>query len=309
VSPTPPAWRKPLERAAARARSVLGIDALARRQEAVESRLTAMSSERWPHPPVYMGDHTAVVATRWGAKMLVDTSDTILAPWLLLDGLWEADLTAWIQSTLRPGQVFVDIGANIGYFTLLGGRLVGETGRVVAIEAHPRLARLLRRNIVMNDLHRHVTSWHRAAWSEPTTLKFHLRVHFPGNSSAGSVGSDWLEFYDDEEEVVDVEAVAMDDLLADVPRVDVVKVDVEGAEIHVVAGMERTLKANPAIVVVFEWSPGQMVSVGDTPAALLDLLGDHGFSYQLIGDHVTPLDRARLLDLPYGNIVAARSSR
>jgi FkbM family methyltransferase len=59
------------------------------------------------------------------------------------------------------------VGANVGYFTLLGGRLVGSSGRVVAVEAHPRLAELLHRNVVINGLYSYVTTWHKAAWSRP----------------------------------------------------------------------------------------------------------------------------------------------
>jgi FkbM family methyltransferase len=238
--------------------------------------------------------------------MLVDTRDSLLAPWLLLDGLWEANVTGWLQRTLRPGQVFVDVGANIGYFTLLGGQLVGPTGRVVAIEAHPQLAELLRRNVVINGMHDHVATWQGAAWSSRTTLQFHLRTHYAANSSVGSVGPAGLAELGDTEEIVDVDAVAVDDLLAELPRVDVIKVDVEGAEVHVFTGLHRTLRANPDIAVMFEWSPAQLEGIGDEPAALLDLLSSHGFSYQLMEDNLASVDRVHLLDLPYGNVVATR---
>ena len=154
-----------LSRAAARVRRSLGLEDLYRRLDAIESRLAEIGIDRYPYGPLYFGDHTALVATRWGAKMLVDTRDAMVAPWLVLDGLWESHVTAWLQQTLRPGQVFVDVGANVGYFTLLGGSLVGPAGSVVAVEAHPRLAELLRRNVIMNGYHGYVTSHHGAAWS------------------------------------------------------------------------------------------------------------------------------------------------
>jgi FkbM family methyltransferase len=299
-------WRRPLTRLAGLARRGLGIDALVLRLAAIESGVAAVSAARWPHGPVYLGDHTALVATRWGAKMLVDTRDSMVAPWLLLDGLWEANVTGWLQLTLHPGQVFVDVGANIGYFTLLGGQLVGPTGKVVAIEAHPRLAELLRRNVVINGMHHHVTAWHRAAWSKQTTVPFHLRAHYAANSSVGSIGPSGLAELDDEEEIVEVDAVAVDDLLAELPRVDVIKVDVEGAEVQVLTGLDRTLRRNSEITVMFEWSPSQLTAVGDPPLALLELLSEHGFGYRLIEDDLAVIDTARLLDLPYGNVVARR---
>jgi FkbM family methyltransferase len=302
----PQSWRVPLSRLAATARHGLGVDRLSARLDAIEAALTGLSNQRYPHGPVYLGDHTAVLVARWGAKIMVDTNDTVLTPWLLLDGLWEANVTAWMQGILKPGQVFVDVGANIGYFTLLAAQCVGPKGRVVAVEAHPRLAGLLRRNVVMNNMHPYVTTWHRAAWSEATTLKFHLRAHYTGNSSAGSLGPVGLAYFDDQEEIVEVEAVSLDELLADCPHVDVMKVDVEGSEVHAFTGLARTLAANPGITIIFEWSPSQLAAVGDTAGALIDLLEGHGFRFRLIEDDLATIDRRRLLDLHYGNVVATR---
>ncbi|HXQ75997.1 MAG TPA: FkbM family methyltransferase [Acidimicrobiales bacterium] len=295
-----------LSRAAARVRRSLGLDDLNRRLDAIESRLAGVSVDRYPNGPVYFGDHTALVATRWGAKMLVDTRDAMVAPWLVLDGLWESHVTEWLQRTLRPGQVFIDVGANIGYFTLLGATLVGPEGTVVGIEAHPRLAELLRRNVIINGYHSYVTTWQRAAWSETTELKLHLRQNFASNSSVGSIGSDALARLGDTEEIVEVHALPLDDLLADIPRVDVIKVDVEGAEVHVFTGLGRTLAANPAVTVMFEWSPAQIEDVGDDPGALIDLLVAQGFRFRLLEKGLGVIDRAALLELPYGNVVATR---
>jgi FkbM family methyltransferase len=295
-----------LGRAAARVRRSLGLDDLNRRLEAVESRLGGMSVDRYPYGPVYLGDHTVLVATRWGAKMLVDSRDAMVAPWLILDGLWESHVTDWFQRTLGPGQVFVDVGANIGYFTLLGGGLVGPGGTVVAVEAHPRLAELLRRNVIINGYHGHVTTWHRAAWSEATALKLHLRENFASNSSVGSVGPEALARLGDSEEIVEVAALPLDDLLAGLPRVDVIKVDVEGAEIQVFTGLARTLAANPGITLMFEWSPAQIEDVGDDPGMLVDLLTGQGFGFRLLERGLGAIDGAGLLDLGYGNVVATR---
>jgi FkbM family methyltransferase len=295
-----------LSRAAARARRSLGLDDLTHRLDAIEAQMTEIGTHRYPYGPVYFGDHTALVATRWGAKMLVDTTDAMLSPWLVLDGLWESHVTDWLQHTLEPGQVFVDVGANIGYFTLLGGGLVGPGGRVVAVEAHPRLSELLRRNVIINGLHRSVTTFALAAWSTSTDLELHMRENFASNSSLGSAGAEALARLGDTEEMVEVHAVALDDLLADVPRVDVIKVDVEGAEVHVFTGLARTLDANRDITIMFEWSPEQITGVGDDPGDLVALLEGHGFRFRLLEDGLAPIDRARLLVLPYGNVVATR---
>jgi hypothetical protein len=120
------------------------------------------------------------------------------------------------------------------------------------------------------------------------------------------VGAEGLMNFDDEEEVAEVEAVRLDDLVAGLPKVDVIKIDVEGAEVHALSGLERTLQGNPAITIVFEWAPDLLEAMGDSGGALLDLLAGHGFGFRLIEDHLAPIDRARLLELRYGNVVASR---
>jgi len=295
-----------LSRVAARARRALGMDDVSRRLDTIEAGLAALHADRYPHGPLYFGDHTALVATRWGAKMLVDTRDAAIAPWIVLDGLWETHVTDWLQETLRPGQVFVDVGANVGYFTLLGGMLVGPQGRVVAVEAHAGLAELLRRNVIMNGLYGYVTTWHRAAWSTTTSLQLHQRLNFSGASSVGAIGQEALDRLGDTEEMVEVQAVPVDDLLHGLPLVDVLKMDIEGAELQAFTGLSRTLDASRDISIMFEWAPALMEAVGDKAEALVDLLEGHGLRFRLLEDGLSPIERAKLLDLPYGNVVASR---
>ena len=216
--------------------------------------------------------------------MLVDTRDAAISPWIVLDGLWETQVTSWLQHSLRPGQTFVDVGANVGYFTLLGAQLVGPQGKVVAVEAHGGLAELLRRNVIMNGFYGYVTTWHRAAWSVATQLQLHQRLNFSGASSVGAIGPEALERLGDTEEMVEVQAVPLDDLLVGLPPVDVLKMDIEGAELQAFTGLSRTLEESRNISVMFEWAPALMEAVGDKAEALLDLIEGHGLRMRLLED-------------------------
>jgi FkbM family methyltransferase len=237
--------------------------------------------------------------------LLIDTRDAVLGPALLLNGLWETEVTKWFQETLRPGDVFVDVGANVGYYTLLGSNLVGDGGHVFAIEAHPRMMELLHRNVIVNGRY-NVSTWHRAAWSRSETLKFHIRRHFISNSSAGSLSDHGKELLDDDEDIVEVTAVTLDEILAESPRVDLIKIDVEGAELQVATGLARTFASNPSITVMFEWSPGQIAMVGDEPQALLDLMRSHGFRFRLMERGLATISDSELLQVHHGNVVASR---
>jgi FkbM family methyltransferase len=297
-----------LSRLAARGRRALGTTELLERIDSLEARVAGLpgpAESSYPRGPLYFGDHTALVATRWGAKMLVDTRDAAIAPWLVLDGMWEPHVTAWLQATLTEGQIFVDVGANVGYFTLLGAQLVGPGGKVVSVEAHPQLAEILHRNVVINGVYGYVTTHHRAAWSENTELEFHIRTNFAGNSSVGTIDDAGLARLGDTEQTVRVQAVLLDDLLSDLPRVDVMKIDVEGAEVQAFRGLRRTIEANPGLVIMFEWARAQIESVGDTPAGLAELVDGLGFKLRLL-ETGEPIDTAQLLALPYGNVVASR---
>ena len=201
---------------------------------------------------------------------------------------------------------FVDVGANVGYFTLLGGQIVGPQGRVVAVEAHPRLAELLRRNVIMNGMYGYVTTWHRAAWSSATSVQLHQRLNFSGASSVGDIGQEALDRLGDVEEMVEVRRVVLDDLLDGLGPVDVLKMDIEGAEVQAFTGLSRTLEKSEKIAVMFEWAPALIEGVGDKAGALVDLLEGHGFRLRLLEDGLASIERAKLLDLPYGNVVATR---
>ncbi|NED81952.1 FkbM family methyltransferase, partial [Streptomyces sp. SID11233] len=87
--------------------------------------------------------------TRVGTRFNVDTRD-LIQRYIYMFGMWEPNLTKWLGSRLKPGDVFVDVGANIGYFSALGARLVGPGGAVVSVEASPTFAELLRANLRLN---------------------------------------------------------------------------------------------------------------------------------------------------------------
>ena len=151
----------------------------------------------------------------------------------LLLGIHEAEVEQWITSELKDGMIFFDIGANIGYYTLLGSRCVGSSGRVVALEPNPIVAGILRRNTHINSM-KNVEIIQGAASRACGNVKLG-RVGFSSYASGLYCENpvDWIE----------VRGYSLDALASElkVPAVDLVKLDVEGAEVETIEGMTKIL--------------------------------------------------------------------
>jgi len=94
-------------------------------------------------------DHRFVTRTIYGFRCAGTTQD-LIQRYIYLFGVWEANLSSWIRSALKPGDVFVDVGANIGFFSLLASQIVGSEGRVVSIEPSPTIFAQLTANVALN---------------------------------------------------------------------------------------------------------------------------------------------------------------
>ena len=159
------------------------------------------------------------------------------------EGGGEPEVQEALQQHLRPGMTFYDIGANIGFFTLLAARLVGKEGRVAAFEADPEIARRLREHVSRNAL-----GWiaveEKAMWSE-SSIVFFERIDLATSPDRG-LGHVVPEGAVD---TIRVSAVSLDDYTKTQPPPDFLKCDVEGAEVEVFRGAQRLLREKrPGII-------------------------------------------------------------
>jgi len=130
-------------------------------------------------------DYQFVVKTEFGALMEGTTSD-VIQRYIYYFGMWEPNVEVFLRARLRPGDIFIDVGANIGYLTLLGAKLVGRQGRVVAIEASNSALEHLKANVARNRFEGLVRCVHAAAsdCEGMTTLYEGQR----GNMGSASIG-------------------------------------------------------------------------------------------------------------------------
>jgi FkbM family methyltransferase len=215
-----------------------------------------------------------VTRTVDGFHMAGNTRDMIQR-YLYVFGVWEPELSGLLRSRLRPGRTFIDVGANIGYFSLLASGLVGAHGRVVAFEPLPETYEQLRANLERNAA-RNVRALNVAAGRAAGVVT--LYGGDVGNSGTTTMVADRTLHA-----VAQAAVRPLDDLLTEdeVATARLVKIDVEGAEPDVVAGLCGALDAMPDDVeVVVEISPGA------DAARMLELFASRGFgAYHLRNDY------------------------
>ena len=148
----------------------------------------------------------------------------------------EPEVQTAMQRYLLPGMTFYDIGANIGFFSLLAARIIGAQGHVVAFEADPEVAQRLRDHVERNHFST-ISIEQKAVWSE-TRPVFFARTD-PETSPDRGLGH---VVAISGSNTICVQAISLDDLLQTSPAPDFLKCDVEGAEVAVFNGAKRLLK-------------------------------------------------------------------
>jgi FkbM family methyltransferase len=211
-------------------------------------------------PYYYLGRNWALTQLSNGLPFFVNTDDRGISTWIILGGTWENFVDDVMQEILRPKDVCLDLGANLGYYTIKMAHVVGPEGRVLAFEPNSELYPFLIENVSINNFARRVTTYPMAVGvcAGSGSLKFDYSNMGGGYIETGGSGS--------------VEIVAIDEL-ADVPqRVDFIKIDVEGMEPLAFAGMARLLERSPDCAIITEFSKGHWQRFCD-PVKLLDEVG------------------------------------
>jgi FkbM family methyltransferase len=240
----------------------------------------------WLHRRVFPGGALRIVAN--GMPMWVDTRDRVLSTHLLGEEIWEPAETAAFLSHAREGAWVFDVGANIGYYTLLGARAVGPSGLVHAFEPEPHNYEFLARNVAENGFG-NVRPHNVAVSNVAGTMRLHLD---DANFGAHSFEADSVPTPSGRS--VDVLTVRLDDFAEEAARVEtgiLVKIDVQGAEGLVVEGGRRFF-ALPRITVIMEFWPVALARAGADARGLLEVLGGLGFTIQ---DAEAPLAERRPL--------------
>jgi FkbM family methyltransferase len=188
--------------------------------------------------------------------MWVDAFDQGLSPHLIFRGYWEMWITAAIARCVRFGTTVVDVGANVGYYTLLLADAVGPDGRVVAFEPNPRIAEMLRLSAAINGFSARVSVRSEAVSKQcGPGLAFAIPKHEPKNAGVVRTAADrssYLAQFGQNLHFIDVPEITLDSLA--LTGVGIVKIDAEGAEESVWEGMQQTIDNNRDICILMEFN-------------------------------------------------------
>jgi FkbM family methyltransferase len=213
----------------------------------------------------------------------------LLGRYVYFFGVWEPNLTTWIARQLHEGDTFVDVGANIGYYTLLASRIVGPTGNVIAIEASPRIHSSLKRNIALNDAV-NVRDINIAVTDAEGEVDLY-------DGPIGNSGHTSVVEQDGLRRGVTVQSKPLPAILTEKELCSsrLFKIDVEGAEWLVVDGLRDALSRTKwDAEFVIELSPERLATLGRKAADVLTMFREAGFhAYSIVNEYSSSWDLER----------------
>jgi len=223
-----------------------------------------------------------VISVTGGLVMNVDTAD-FLQRELFVHHDFEPNIRREILRILKPNDVYIDIGANIGFYALQASKTVGENGKVYAFEPSPPTRAALLRNIELNAA-KNIAAIDFALSDSQGTAKFFL-------NKANNSGASSLNQSPDSGEVVEVSLTTYDQFADQegLPTPSLIKIDVEGAEMKVLRGMKALLSRRappPIILEVSEWSLKQM---GSSKDELFELMMGYNYVARLLSRPVVSI--------------------
>lgn len=215
----------------------------------------------------------ACIYTIYGTKMYLNPDDSVISKFLNLHLYWEKEESEFFKNQINDGMKVVDIGANIGYFTLLFSKWVGQNGKVYSFEPELSNFDLLKKNINANNFSNII--FHKKAISNydgdvslylsEKNIGDHRLFNFQALNDNYSRKS------------IKVECSKLDSIISEKDKIDLIKMDIQGAEFLALDGMQETLNKNRDILLLTEFWPYAIEKSGHSPEEFLEKLKQFSF--------------------------------
>jgi len=216
-------------------------------------------------------------------KLYIDSNDEGLAPFLIKWGEYEKNEIRVFKRIVKDGMTVIDVGANVGYYTLLASKLVGLKGRVYSFEPDPYNFTLLKKNVEINKCE-NVYIFNMAVSEKTGIVKLYRdSKNYGAHSLIKHVVKNPRDY-------ISVGAVSLDDFFKGFESpIDVIKIDVQGSEGKVLRGMERIIRANKNLKMHIEFWPWALEKAGEPPKDFLITIRNYGFNIFLIDSSIIKL--------------------
>lgn len=201
-----------------------------------------------------------------GIKFELNTSDFV-DKYLFVTGEYEPDVTDFILNNLKKGDVFMDIGANIGYFSILASKRVGNSGEIYAYEPNPVTLNRLKRNISINQIENIYVKPFAVSNSRES-----INFYIPKFKNSGMSSLRGIE----NSKVVKVNTIILDDRLNQLPKIKLIKLDIEGAEHLAISGMVKLLRRDKPMLLL-ELTDEFLKEFDSSAFKLLQFLSSFGY--------------------------------
>jgi len=205
--------------------------------------------------------------------MFIDSKDTLK---LFRNGIYEKFETEFFKKEIKHGDIILDIGANIGYYTLIFAKHVGKNGKVFAFEPDPTNFSLLKKNVEING-YKNVVLINKAVSDKTGKLRLFL--------SKDNMGDHRIYDSNEGRKFVEIKSVILDDYFKNKnKKIDFIKMDIQGSEYGAFKGMSGLLNLNENVRIISEFWPFGLKKSGVQPFEYLKLITKHGFIINEISD-------------------------
>ncbi len=224
-----------------------------------------------------------------GDKMFLDEQDCLQ---ISIHKIYEPLETELVKKLVKKGDVVLDLGANIGYYTLLMAKLVGDKGKVFSFEPEPQNFTLLKKNVEINN-YQNVTLEECAIGKKSGKTELFL----------SEFGAAMHTIYESEycHKPIEIKIVSLDDYFNNKElknKISFIKIDIEGSEFPCLQGMRNILNANNSLKLLIEFMPEALIDFGTDPQKLLDFLVSNSFKISYINSRngkLIPLENKEIL--------------